>query len=98
MVALFDLSDINPDSVKVDAEGVVFETADASGKIHFITSSDPTMTSANLFAREGQASGDTMDNSFSVGRVNLDSAESNERLASALRHAIVLCGGTRAPF
>jgi len=99
-VELFDLSDINPDSVKVVGDGVVFEIADASGKVYSRSTSDPTMTSAKLFASsEVQAKSETGDGGFvPLGRINLDSPESNERFASALKHAVVLCGGATSPF
>ena len=100
MVYLFDLSDINPDSVKVAGDGVVFEIADASGKVYSQSTSDPTMTSAKLFASsEVQAKSETGEGGFfPIGRFNLDSPESNERFASALKHAVILCGGVKAPY
>jgi hypothetical protein len=100
MVELFDLSDINPDSVKVDGEGVVFEIADASGKVYSQSTSDPTITSAKLFSSsEVQARSETGDGGFlPVGRINMDSPESNARFASAFKHAVILCGGTKSPF
>lgn len=98
MVVFFDLSDINPESVKVDEEGVAFETDDASGKVHFIQTSDANMTSAKLFSSEGHAKSETEEFSFAVGRIDLDSPESNQRFASALKHAVTLCGGAKALF
>jgi S1-C subfamily serine protease len=99
-VALFNLSDINPDSVKVVGDGVVFEIADASGKVYYRPTSDPTMISATLFASsEVQAKSETGLGGFvSVGRINMDSPESNERFASAFKHAVILCGGVKSHF
>jgi Trypsin-like peptidase domain len=99
-VELFDLSDINPDSVNVVGDGVVFEIADGSGKVYSKSTSDPTMTSAKLFASsEVQAKSEAGEGGFvPIGRINLDSPESNERFASAFKHAVILCGGVKSTF
>jgi Trypsin-like peptidase domain len=98
-VEFFDLSDIDPDSVKVAENGVLFGTADASAKIHNIETSDATMSSAKLFSSEGQANSDTKEvYSDPIGSVGLDSPESSKRFTSALKHAVILCGGVKSPF
>jgi len=100
VVEYFDLSDIDPDSVKVksrlplvDGDAVAFETSDGSLKIHHITTSDPTMTPKKLLSSD-QARSVQMPG----GTIILDSSESNQRFANALKHAVTICGGTGSPF
>ncbi|MFI5095375.1 MAG: S1C family serine protease [Candidatus Acidiferrales bacterium] len=95
----FNLGDINPDSVKADEYGnVLFETTDPSGKIEVTESLDPSITSMKLFTPEGWAQGHTIETQHFLGLLIFDSAESAQRFASALKHAVILCGGAASPF
>jgi len=94
----FNLSDINPDSVKVDEYGnVLFETTDPSGKIYRVSTFDPSITSMKLLTPEGWDHY-TLKGPTSLGALTFDSVESAQRFANALKHAVNLCGGTTAPF
>jgi hypothetical protein len=100
VVRFLDLSDINPESVKVvkvvEGSYVDFETADVSEKIHDIWSVDPMMTSAKLVPLEGQAN--VIEGFTAEGTISLDSPESDQRFANALKYAVTLCGGAKSPF
>jgi len=98
-VEFFNLSDINPDSVKADEYGnVLFETTDPSGKIDRTDTFDPSITSMKLFTPEGWAQGHTTEGPSFLGSLNFDSVESAQRFAKALKHAVSLCGGAPSPF
>ena len=93
----FNLSDISPDSVKVDEYGDVwFETTGSSAKFSTVETRDPSITSNMLSTHE--ADGHVIFNASWNGWLGFDSAESAQRFATALKHAVTLCGGTKSPF
>lgn len=98
-VEFFNLSDIDPGSVKVDEHSnLFFETPDALGKIDRTDTFDPSITSMKLFSPEGWAKGHTTEALSSMDWLSFDSTESAQRFATALKHAVMLCGGTKSPF
>ncbi len=93
----FNLNDINPDSVKVDEYGkVLFETTDPSGKIYRVSTFDPSITSMKLLTPEGWDH--ALKGPDFLGALIFDSVESAQRFANALKYAVTLCGGAKAPF
>jgi len=98
-IDIIDLRDINPESVKVGAYNKVeFETTDPSGKIDSIAWSDPSVTSSRVFSPGGLAQVKTIEMFVAYGVLSFNSVESAQRFATALKHAVTLCGGTTAPF
>jgi hypothetical protein len=98
-VEFFNLSDINPDSVKPDEHSnVQFETSNSSPKIDTIDGLDPSITSANLFTPEVLAGGHAPEGLSWMDWLSFDSPEGAQRFANALKHAVILCGGVKSPF
>jgi len=81
----------------VDEYGnVLFETTDPSGKIYRVSTFDPSITSMKLLTPEGWDH--ALKGPTSLGALIFDSVESAQRFANALKHAVTLCGGAKAPF
>ncbi len=96
-VEIFYLSDIDPDSVRTDKSAVIFDTSNSVAKIQSKITSDPSMTSWKLLSPDYLIY-PRQNDFFSVGRIDLDSPESSQRFANALKHAVILCGGTKGTF
>jgi len=78
-----NLSDIAPETVKPDAYGnVQLQSTDPSGKIVEVKS----------LVGGGEIEG-LLETAFIV----FDSIESSQRFASAIKHAVILCGGVKGP-
>jgi hypothetical protein len=102
----FDFSEVNPENIQFDEIGVVwFETTDPKGKISQAIVFDQTITpekplsllpEAGAKAAKGEAR--TIESVESRGHLSFDSVASAKRFATALRHAVGLCGGTASPF
>jgi trypsin-like peptidase len=79
-----DLRDVDPQSIKVESSSEVsFETTNSSLSIH----REETLMNDN-----------TKKSDIYVDYLSFDSAENAKRFATALKHAVNLCGGTTAPF
>jgi len=79
-----NLSDIAPETVKPDAYGnVQLQSTDPSGKIVEVKS----------LVGGGEIEG-LLETAFIV----FDSIESSQRFASAIKHAVILCGGVNGPY
>lgn len=98
-VEFFNLSDINPNSVEADEYGnLQFETTDPSGKIDYTHTFDPSITSVKIFSPEAWANGHTVEGLSWTGWLSFDSAENAQRFATAFKHSVILCGGTKSSF
>jgi hypothetical protein len=52
------------------------------------------MTSAEIYSAEAEGKAQKLNGVSAGGNIQFDSLENSQRFAEALKHAVVLCGGT----
>jgi hypothetical protein len=80
---LVSLADIDPETIHVVARS----------QVHFETRNNVDVITEIVSMGEEHSEYD-----LNFGNFILDSPENAERFASALKHAVILCGGVKSPF